>query len=200
MTTTVAIKHKPLPYAKDALTPVISARTMDYHYDKHHAGYVKKLNDAIGGTKYEEMSLEEIILESAKSGDTGVFNNAAQTWNHDFFWTSMGPDGGGKPTGKIAEMIDATFGDYDTFREKFISAGTGQFGSGWVWLIQNGDKLEIDSTLNAHLPLEDGKKAILVCDVWEHAYYLDHQNDRKSFLEGFVDQLVNWSFANEQLS
>lgn len=194
------ITHAPLPYADNALEPVISAKTISYHYGKHHAGYVNKLNGMIEGTAFAEMSLDDMIIASSREKNMGVFNNAAQIWNHDFFWQSMSADGGGMPSGKIADMINDSFGDFATFREKFVTAGMGQFGSGWVWLVAEGDKLVIDSTSNAHLPLETGRQAVLVCDVWEHAYYLDHQNDRKGFLDAFVDKLINWDFANQRLS
>jgi Fe-Mn family superoxide dismutase len=187
----------PLPYDKAALEPYVSARTFEFHHGKHHATYVETLNKLIEGTPYKDMSLTAIIEESAKNAkDAGIFNNAAQVWNHDFFWRSMTPGGGGAPKGKLADKINASFGSFDAFREKFIDAGIKRFGSGWAWLIQDGKGgLDIVSTPNADLPLVHGQKAILTADVWEHAYYLDYQNKRKDFLTTFVDHLANWEFA-----
>lgn len=193
-----------LPYAKDALEPYMSAETFSYHYDKHHAAYINKLNDGIIGTEYENMSLEEIILATAKKKDgdnkaQGIFNNAAQTWNHTFFWHSMTPNGGGKPSGKIAEMINSSFGSYDEFAKKFKDKATSQFGSGWAWLVVDGGKLDVINTANADLPMAHGKKAVLTIDVWEHAYYLDYQNRRPDFVDAYLEHLVNWGFAEKNL-
>ena len=183
-----------LPYAKDALAPHISAETLDYHYGKHHAAYVNKLNQLIEGTDFANASLEDIIKKS--SG--GVFNNAAQVWNHTFYWSCMAPNGGGEPTGKIADAIKSTWGSFDKFKEEFSNASVNQFGSGWGWLVDNGGKLEIVSTSNANNPMTEGKKPILTCDVWEHAYYIDYRNARPKYVEAFWN-LVNWEFVNKNL-
>ena len=186
-----------LPYSRDALAPHISEETLNYHYGKHHQAYVTNLNKMIEGTPHADKSLEEII----KSSEGGVFNNAAQVWNHTFYWHSMKPSGGGKPTGKIAEMIDRDFGSYDAFKEAFSAAGATQFGSGWAWLVLNGGKLEVRKTLNAETPVtEPGVTPLLTMDVWEHAYYLDFQNARPKYIETFLDELVNWDFANQNLA
>ena len=187
-----------LPYAADALEPHMSANTFSFHHAKHHNGYISKLNAAIEGTPMADKSLEEIIMESAKDKG-GLFNNAAQTWNHTFFWNSMTPNGGGKPSGKIAEMIDASFGSFDKFAEEFKNAAATQFGSGWAWLVESNGKLEVMKTANADLPMAHGKKALLTIDVWEHAYYLDYQNRRPDFVSAFLEHLVNWEFAEKNL-
>lgn len=185
-----------LPYAKNALEPYMSANTFSFHHEKHHNAYVVNLNKLIPGTEFEKMSLEEIIRKS--SGP--IFNNAAQVWNHTFFWQSMKPKGGGKPTGAIAKQIEKDFGSYDKFREEFTNAATTQFGSGWAWLVLDGGKLSIIKTGNAETPVTQGKKAILTIDVWEHAYYLDYQNRRPDFITAFLDHLVNWEFAEKNLN
>lgn len=187
-----------LPYDENALAPHISHKTMAVHYGKHHAGYVQKLNDRIAGTDYADMGLEAIIQISHAAEEAGVFNNAAQIWNHMFFWDSMRPSGGGEPSGSLAQAMKTSFGSYSEFREAFVAAGTGQFGSGWVWLVSDGGKLSIATTSNAGSPLLEDRVPLLTCDVWEHAYYLDYQNGRRSFLEAFVDALVNWEFAEQQ--
>lgn len=188
----------PLPYAPNALEPHMSEKTFSFHYNKHHQAYVTKTNELIAGTPLEGKSLEEIIMESAK--DKGpLFNNAAQVWNHTFFWNSMKPNGGGAPKGKIAEKINADFGSFDEFKKQFKEAGIGQFGSGWAWLVLDGGKLKVTKTPNADLPMAHGQKAILTCDVWEHAYYLDYQNRRPDFLGAFLDNLANWEFAEKNL-
>lgn len=190
-----------LPYAQDALAPHISAETLSFHYGKHHQAYVTKLNDAVKDTAMAKLSLEEVIMQVADdSSKAGIFNNAAQIWNHTFYWNSMKPNGGGKPTGKITAMIDKSFGSYDKFREEFAAAGAGQFGSGWAWLVQEGDALKVVKTLNAELPMTKGQKALLTMDVWEHAYYLDFQNRRPDYINTFLDHLVNWDFANQNLA
>ncbi|MBU0723463.1 MAG: superoxide dismutase [Alphaproteobacteria bacterium] len=190
-----------LPYEQTALEPHVSANTLSFHHGKHHNTYVVNLNKMIDGTPLASKSLEEIIQESAgDSAKAGIFNNAAQVWNHTFFWHSMKPKGGGKPTGAIAKKIDESFGSYEKFAEEFKAAGAGQFGSGWVWLVEDGGKLAIMKTPNAELPMTKGKKALLTCDVWEHAYYLDYQNRRPDFLAAFLDNLVNWDFAEKNLS
>ena len=191
-----------LPYAKDALAPHISSETLDFHHGKHHATYVKNLNGLVEGTDMAPKSLEDIIQETAgKPEKQGVFNNAAQIWNHTFYWQSMRPNGGGTPTGKLAEMIDRDFGSFDEFKDAFAKAGATQFGSGWAWLVLNGDKLEVRKTLNAETPLtESGVTPLLTMDVWEHAYYLDFQNRRPDYIDAFLKHLVNWDFANENLA
>jgi Fe-Mn family superoxide dismutase len=191
----------PLQYDQSALAPYISAKTLEFHYSKHHQGYVDKLNELILEKNLTDKTLEEIILLSAADSQlTAVFNNAAQTWNHTFYWRSMQPKGGGKPTGKLLDKINENFGDFSKFREQFIEAGARVFGSGWVWLVEEGDALKIVATSNADLPLIKGQKALLVCDVWEHAYYLDYQNRRKDYVEVFLDHLVNWDFALQNMS
>jgi superoxide dismutase, Fe-Mn family len=192
----VQFELPPLPYAKDALQPHISAETLEFHYGKHHQAYMNNLKGLLEGKPEANKSLEEIIKES--SG--GVFNNAAQVWNHSFFWNCMKPGGGGKPTGELAAMIDRDFGGYDKFKEAFAKACVTQFGSGWGWLIVNGDKLEVMQTSNADLPMKHGKKALLTIDVWEHAYYIDYRNLRPKFVETVIDNLLNWDFANQNLS
>lgn len=189
-----------LPYAQDALAPHISGETLSFHHGKHHKAYVDKANDAIKGTDYEGLSLEEVIKKSWSEKNMGVFNNAAQIWNHTFYWNSMSPNGGGKPTGAIAEAIDKSFGSYDKFAEEFKAAGAGQFGSGWAWLVKNDDKLEVRKTLNAENPITDGATPLLTMDVWEHAYYLDYQNRRPDYIGDFLGKLVNWDFANQNLA
>ncbi len=188
-----------LPYARTALSPYISARTLDFHYGKHHAGYVRKLNAGIKGTPWADTSLEKIILGTA--GKTPkVFNNAAQTWNHSFYWTSMKPKGGGTPTGQLKSAIEASFGDVDAFRAAFLKAAGGLFGSGWTWLVKNGSNLEIRTTRNAGTPLVDhGVTPLLTLDVWEHAYYLDYQNGRKAYIQAWLDHLIDWEAAARRL-
>jgi len=189
-----------LPYARNALAPHISEATLDFHYGKHHQAYVDKMNAAIEGGPLANASLEDIVRESASS-DQGLFNNAAQVWNHTFYWKSMSPNGGGAPTGDIAAAIDESFGSYDSFKEAFASAGATQFGSGWAWLVSTNGKLEVRKTLNAETPLTDEAcTPLLTMDVWEHAYYLDYQNARPAYIETFLNHLVNWDFANENLS
>ena len=191
----------PLPYAETALEPHISAQTLSFHYGKHHQTYVTNLNKLIEGTDMAAMALEDIIKRAAKdSALSGVFNNAAQVWNHTFYWHCMKPNGGGTPTGKIAELIDRDFGSFDAFKEQFKQAAISQFGSGWAWLVHKDHKLSIMKTGNADLPLAHDATALLTCDVWEHAYYLDYQNRRPDYVETFLQQLVNWDFANENLA
>ncbi len=187
------MEHKlpPLPFKDDALEPVISKETLDYHHGKHHQTYVNNLNKLIAGSEFEEMSLEDIILKS--SG--GIFNNAAQVFNHTFYWNCLSPDGGGKPQGALAEAIDEAFGSFEAFKEKFAATAVGTFGSGWAWLVKDQEgKLEIVSTGNAGTPLTDGKKPLLTCDVWEHAYYIDYRNARPAYVDKYWD-LVNWDFV-----
>jgi len=195
----MAFKLPELPYAKNSLTPYISEEGFDYHYGKHHATYVNKLNELIQGTELEQKSLEDIILYSDKEGKTAIFNNAAQHFNHSFFWNCLSPNGGGNPKGKIEELINRDFESFDKFKEKFSNAAVTLFGSGWTWLALNNEgKLEILQLSNAGTPLTSGKKPLLTIDVWEHAYYIDHRNARPKFVEGFWNY-VNWDFVNTQL-
>jgi Fe-Mn family superoxide dismutase len=191
----VSIELPELPYGYDALAPHISKETLEFHHDKHHAGYVTKLNAAIKDTPLADKSLEDIIHTAWEDKNMGVFNNAAQVWNHTFYWNSMKPGGGGKPEGKLAEAITRDFGSYDEFAEAFKTAGAGQFGSGWAWLVVHGGKLAVKATPNAELPLTEGATALLTMDVWEHAYYLDYQNRRPDYIGAFLGDLVNWDFA-----
>jgi Fe-Mn family superoxide dismutase len=191
----MSIQLPDLPYAADALEPHVSARTLGFHHGKHHKTYVDKLNAAIAGSDYDGKTLEAIIAASHGAGDTGVFNNAAQAWNHTFLWNSMSPTGGGEPKGALAEAINSRFGDLAKFREKFKAAALGQFGSGWTWLVRNGGVLDIVSTGNAETPLTDDLTPLLTLDVWEHAYYLDYQNKRDAYIDAFLENLVNWDFA-----
>ncbi len=187
-----------LPYAQDGLAPFISAETMSFHYGKHHTGYVGKLNAAIKETDLESLSLEDIIKRTATDpGQVGVFNNAAQVWNHTFYWNSMKPDGGGKPTGDLAKQIDADFASFEAFKDAFKKAASTQFGSGWAWLVFDGEHLSVRKTNNAKTPIVDGLTPLLTIDVWEHAYYLDYQNKRPDYIDAFFDNLVNWQFAEE---
>lgn len=200
MTQADPFKLPALPYSDDALDPHISAKTLGFHYGKHHNAYVTNLNNLVKGTDLAGLTLEDLIRKVAKDdAKKGVFNNAAQVWNHTFYWNSMKPKGGGAPSGKLAKLIDASFGSLDAFKEQFKKAAAGQFGSGWAWLVQQGDKLSITTTSNADLPLAHGQKALLTCDVWEHAYYLDFQNRRPDYLTAFCDSLVNWDFAAKNL-
>ena len=193
----MSIELPELPYAIDALEPHVSANTLEFHHGKHHKAYVDKLNAAIAGTSYEGHSLEAIIGAARDASDAGVFNNAAQTWNHTFLWHSMSPNGGGEPTGPLADAINDRFGDLDGFRSQFKQAAMAQFGSGWTWLVQMADGLEIVSTGNAELPLGNGVTPLLTLDVWEHAYYLDYQNKRDAYVDTFLGELVNWEFASQ---
>ncbi|MCW9046573.1 MAG: superoxide dismutase [Gammaproteobacteria bacterium] len=189
-----------LPYDKKALEPHISSRTLDFHHGKHHNAYVTNLNKLIEETDLANKSLEDIIKETVNDADrAGIFNNAAQVWNHTFYWQSMKPNGGGVPSGDIAEKINADFGSYDDFISQFKNAGLTQFGSGWVWLVLKNNKLEIIKTSNADTPVAHGIKPLLTVDVWEHAYYLDYQNARGDYLDTFFKYLVNWEFVNSSL-
>jgi Fe-Mn family superoxide dismutase len=190
-----------LPYGLDALEPHISRSTLEFHHGKHHAAYVTNLNNLVAGTDLEDKSLDQTIL--AVSGDAskaGVFNNAAQVWNHTFYWQGMKPGGGGAPSGDLAAKIDADFGSFDAFKEQFKTAGATQFGSGWAWLVLDNGTLKITKTGNADLPLAHGQKALLTMDVWEHAYYLDYQNRRPDYMSTFLDKLVNWDFVAANLA
>lgn len=183
----------PLPYQPNALEPYISATTMEYHYGKHHRTYVENLNKLVKGTEFETMPLEEIIQSTAENpAYVGIFNNASQAWNHTFFWNSMSPNGGGEPKGDLAKRIEKDFGSYDNFRQEFKAAATGQFGSGWAWLVEKDGKLAVIKTSNADNPVAHKIKPIITLDVWEHAYYLDYQNRRVEFVDAYLDHLVKW--------
>jgi len=196
----MAIALPELPYGKDALAPHISANTLDFHYGKHHKTYVDNLNKLIAGTDLAEKPLEEIIKIAAKdSAKASIFNNAAQVWNHSFYWQCLKKSGGGKPTGAIAAKINATWGSYDKFAEELKNAGVTQFGSGWAWLVLEGNQLKITKTANADTPLAHGQKPLLTIDVWEHAYYLDYQNRRPDYLLAVIQNLINWNFVNDNL-
>lgn len=196
----MTIKLPDLPYPKDALVPHISARTLDFHHGKHHSAYVTNLNKLIEGTDLAGATLEEIIKRTAKdTARAGIFNNAAQVWNHTFYWQSMMPNGGGMPTGAIAEKINTDFKGYDTFVEQLKNGGLTQFGSGWAWLVLKDNRLEIMKTSNADTPLAHGLQPLLTVDVWEHAYYLDYQNGRAAYLDAFINHLINWDFVNSHL-
>ena len=187
-----------LPYATNALEPHITANTFSFHYAKHHQAYVTNLNNLVKDTPLASATLEEVIKASAgDASKAGIFNNAAQVWNHTFYWHSMKPNGGGAPKGKLAAQIDKDFGSLDAFKEAFKQAATTQFGSGWAWLVVEGDKLKVTKTGNADLPMVHGQKALLTIDVWEHAYYLDFQNRRPDYITTFLDKLVNWDFAEK---
>ncbi len=193
-------KLPPLPYAENALEPVISARTIGFHYGKHHQGYVNNLNKLVTGTPLADQPLEAVVKATANPDQTAIFNNAAQVWNHTFYWNSLKPKGGGKPTGALAEMIDKSFGGFEQFKAEFAKAATGQFGSGWAWLVKDGDKLAVVKTGNADNPLVHGQKPLLTVDVWEHAYYLDYQNRRADYVTAVLDGLINWDFAAQNLA
>lgn len=185
-----------LPYSKDALAPTISENTLNFHYDKHHKGYMNKLKAAIEGTPDADKSLVDFI-KTAEPGK--AFNCAAQVWNHSFFWNSMKPNGGGAPTGDLADIINRDFGSFDAFKDEFAAKSTGQFASGWGWLVIDGGKAQVVTTSNAGTPLTTSATPLLTIDVWEHAYYLDYQNARGSFIAAYLDKLVNWDFAAENL-
>ncbi|MBC7952663.1 MAG: superoxide dismutase [Rhodospirillaceae bacterium] len=197
----MAFELPPLPYDKSALEPHISARTLEFHHGKHHAAYVNNLNGLIKDTDLADKPLEDIILAAAKDlpAKQGLFNNAAQVWNHTFFWNCMKKNGGGKPSGKVLAKIESDLGGFDKFIEDFRSAATTQFGSGWAWLVLENGKLKITKTGNADLPLAHGQKALLTVDVWEHAYYLDYQNRRIDFVQAFIDNLIDWEFVEKNL-
>jgi Fe-Mn family superoxide dismutase len=186
----------PLPYADNALAPVISANTISFHYGKHHKGYVDNLNKLIAETEFADMTLEKIITETAGKADkTAIFNNAAQTWNHTFYWRSLRPKGGGAPPAALKQKIVASFSSVDACKKELSTAAMAQFGSGWVWLVLDGDKLKVVKTANADVPLTKGMKPLLTVDVWEHAYYLDYQNRRADYVNAVLDKLINWEFA-----
>ena len=199
--TTPKFTLEKLPYAENALDPYISAKTLGFHYGKHHAGYVDKLNSLCAGTEYMDLPLEAVMKKTAGQADkTAIFNNAAQIWNHTFYWKSLRPQGGGQPSGDLKARIERSFGNYADFRKQFAEAAITQFGSGWAWLVQDGEALKIMKTANADNPVVLGKKPLLTIDVWEHAYYLDYQNRRQAYVETLIDNLLNWEFAVQNLS
>jgi Fe-Mn family superoxide dismutase len=200
ITKKMTIELPKLPYEKNQLEPFISENTLNFHYGKHHQTYVTNLNNLISGTDLEKKSLEEIIIATVDdSSKAGIFNNAAQVWNHSFYWNSMKPNGGGKPEGKILNKIEEDFGSYEKFVEEFKTAGATQFGSGWAWLVLENNKLKVTKTANAQTPLTSNAKPLMTMDVWEHAYYLDYQNARPNYIETFLNKLVNWDFVSENL-
>ncbi len=189
-----------LPYADNALSPVISPNTIGFHYGKHHKGYVDNLNKLVAGTEFADLPLEDIIIQTAGRTDkTAIFNNAAQTWNHTFYWRSLRPKGGGEPPAVLRQTIEASFGTLDACKKELSTAGMAQFGSGWAWLVLDGDKLKVVKTGNADVPMTTGMKPLLTIDVWEHAYYLDYQNRRADYINAVLDKLINWDFAAEHL-
>ena len=197
----MAYEQPALPYAKDALAPYISANTFDFHYGKHHVAYINKYNGMVEGTEYANKPIEEVI--KAVYGDSskaGLFNNAAQVWNHSFYWNCMKPGGGGTPTGALADKINADFGSFDKFKEEFKTAGGTQFGSGWAWLVLDNGTLKVTKTPNAETPIQSGQTPLLTMDVWEHAYYLDYQNKRPDYADAFINNLINWDFVAENFA
>jgi Fe-Mn family superoxide dismutase len=197
----MAFELPPLPYAEDALEPSISARTLEFHHGKHHKTYVETLNKLVQGTALASQSLEDVIRATAKDeSKVQIFNSAAQSWNHDFFWHCMKPKGGGKPQGDVATRIDQAFGGLDKFLHQFLEAAESQFGSGWAWLVLENGKLKVIKTSNAANPLTSHGIPLLTCDVWEHAYYLDYQNRRPDFVKAFLEHLINWDFVANNMS
>jgi superoxide dismutase, Fe-Mn family len=195
-----SITLPPLPYPQNALDPVISANTLGFHYGKHHKTYVDTLNKLIAGTEFADMPLEQIVkTTSGKSDHTAIFNNAAQAWNHTFYWRSMKPQGGGEPPAAVKRLLESSFGSMEACKKELATAAVGQFGSGWAWLVQDGGKLKIVKTGNAETPLTGGSKPLLTLDVWEHAYYLDYQNRRVDYVNAVLEKLLNWEFAAENL-
>jgi Fe-Mn family superoxide dismutase len=194
----MAFELPPLPYEMNALEPHISAETLEYHYGKHHQTYVNNLNKLVDGTDDANASLETIIGK-AETG-SGLFNNAAQVWNHSFYWNCMAPGGGGNPTKATGEAINKAFGSYDEFRKQFVEAATTQFGSGWAWLVDDGSGLSVMKTANADLPLKHSVKALLTIDVWEHAYYIDYRNARPKYIDTFMDSLLNWDYVEQNMT
>jgi Fe-Mn family superoxide dismutase len=190
----------PLPFEQSALEPVISAKTLSYHYGKHHKTYVETLNKLAVGTEFADMPLEEIIKATdGKAEHAAIFNNAAQVWNHTFYWHSLKPKGGGEPPAALKKLIESSFGGVDACKKELSAAAVGEFGSGWAWLAQDGDRLKVIKTGNAHTPLTKGPKPLLTIDVWEHAYYLDYQNRRVDYVNALLDKLINWEFAAQNL-
>jgi Fe-Mn family superoxide dismutase len=199
-TTTNAFAMSPLPYAENALEPVVSAKTLRFHYGKHYKGYVDVLNQLVAGTPFADMSLEQVVLSTARQPQHApIFHNAAQAWNHAFYWQSLSPRGGGFPSHALKVRVDSTFGDLEALKREFGTAATTQFGSGWAWLVLDGAKLRIVKTDNAENPLTENMRPLLVIDVWEHAYYLDFQNRRADYVKGVIEKLINWEFAAENL-
>jgi len=194
----MAFELPALPYAKDALAPHISEETLEYHYGKHHQTYVTNLNNAVEGTEHADASLEDII--AAAEVHTPLFNNAAQVWNHTFYWNCLSPNGGGAPGGELGDAINSAFGSFDAFKEELTQAALTQFGSGWAWLAHDGSGLKVMKTLNADLPMKHDAKALLTIDVWEHAYYIDYRNARPKYVETLIDNLVNWDFVAQNLA
>jgi Fe-Mn family superoxide dismutase len=191
----------PLPYPEDALAPVISANTLRLHHGKHQMAYINKVNELVSGTEFEGQTLERIILAvSGRADQADLFNNAAQAWNHAFYWRSMRPKGGGKPPAELAAKIDAAFGSLDAFKQQLAAAAVKQFGSGWAWLVRDGTAVKVVKTSNAELPMTKGQVPLLAIDVWEHAYYLDYQNRRPEYVQAVIDQLLNWEFAAENFA
>ena len=197
----MAFELPPLPYAEDALEPAYSARTISFHYGKHHKTYVDTLNKLVAGTDLEGKSLEDVIMAVAGKPDKQpLFNNAAQVWNHTFYWNCMKPGGGGAPAGDLGKAIDKAFGSFDDFKKEMSAAAVGQFGSGWAWLMVENGQLKVTKTGNADLPLKHGQTALLTIDVWEHAYYVDYRNLRAKYVETFLNDLVNWDFVAQNLA
>jgi Superoxide dismutase len=200
----MAFELKPLPFPKESLGPTMSASTLDHHHEKHHAAYIKKLNELIAGTKYSDSGLESIIKATARGQgkEKQIFNNAAQVWNHDFFWESLAPNGGGQPPEPVLKRIVASFGSLEAFRDKFVDASVNHFGSGWAWLVaQHGSsgKLDIVTTHDADNPLTSDTHALWTCDLWEHAYYLDYQQERAKFVTAVIENIANWQFVGKRL-
>jgi Fe-Mn family superoxide dismutase len=197
----MAFELKPLPFAKEALDPTLSAATLEHHHGKHHAGYVQKLNELIAGTRFEQSDLESIIRATARSQgkEKKIFNNAAQTWNHDFLWESLAPNGGGTPPEPVLKRLVASFGSHENFRDRFVEASVEHFGSGWAWLVAKDGKLDIVTTHDADNPLTSGTHALWTCDLWEHAYYLDYQEERAQFVKAVIENVANWQFVGKRL-
>ncbi len=194
------IEFLALPWADNALEPVISAKTIGFHYGKHHKGYLDNLNKLVAGTEFADMPLEKIVAAtSGKADKTAIFNNAAQTWNHDFYWKSLSPKGGGQPPAELKKRIEASFGDVETCLKELQAAAVGRFASGWAWLVADGDALKVMNTMNADTPITLGLKPLLTVDVWEHAYYLDYQNRRADYVKAVLEKLINWEFAAANL-
>jgi superoxide dismutase, Fe-Mn family len=200
MNKTAPFQLPPLPWAENALDPVISARAIGLHHGKHHRAYVTKLNELVAGTRFADLPLERVVTETAGSEEhRKIFNNAAQAWNHTFFWSCLAPGAGGKPRGELSRRLEAELGGHERFKQDFAKAAVECFGSGWAWLVERDGKLEVVATSNADNPLSDGATPILTVDVWEHAYYVDYENRRPEFVEAVIDKLLNWEFAQQQL-
>jgi Fe-Mn family superoxide dismutase len=197
----MAFELKPLPFPKESLGPTMSASTLEHHHGKHHATYVKKLNELTAGTQYASSNLESIIKATARGQgkEKTIFNNAAQVWNHDFFWESLAPNGGGPPPDPVLKRIAASFGSAENFRDRFVEASVDHFGSGWAWLVAKNGKLEIVTTHDADNPLTSGTHALWTCDLWEHAYYLDYQQERAKFVKAVIENIANWQFVGKRL-